>query len=564
MRILDSKLIPADTRKLCSPLLVSITACLVRPPVLTNTVLEWLGFALVITLAYRVLVHFIDRKGLRRFPAPSVAGFTELWLLYQSSTGQRFKSIDRLHSTLGKVVRIAPNHVSFSDPRAYRDIYGHGSPILKDDYYEHVADGHPSVAQTKSRAEHTRKRKALSHIFSAKEITAMEPRVFHILGKLCRDLQLKSQGLQIADTDAYPVTDGAFDIRPWLNMFSYDAITAMFWSSSYGFLDKGNDLCPSMTPSGAVKQVHAMDSFHSGARFNVMFGPLPKIWNDLAKKALAFTHIRKAAINFGAMARYQVVRRLEEPPAVSDLFSHLPATPSEKWPTPMPLSELIAESVTMMDAGNDTTQTSLTNCMYHIARYPEKQEKLYQILLKSASVVNPSRPAALFSEQLKHISYLRAVLDESFRCKPPVSIGLPRRTVNLAMIAGHSIAPNTTVSVPLYTLHHDESLFEDAWGFVPERWLAEDDENRDGWVTSPQEAKNLKEFVLPFSLGGRACIGRNLAYMELSMVVAALVLGFQWELAVPGSEMEMVERFNCNPKELMVRAKAREGVDWVN
>lgn len=532
---------------------------------LIGTVLKWLAAGLVTALAYPLCAHFIDRKGLRRFPAPSFAGFTELWLLYNSSTGQRFKTIDKVHRKLGKVVRIAPNHVSFSDPRAYRDIYGHGSSILKDNFYEQIADEHPSIAQTTKKAEHTRKRKALSHIFSAKGITAMEPRVLHAIEKLCRDLQLKSQGLQIADTDAYPVIDGVFDLRPWLNMFSYDAITAMFWSSSYAFLDKGNDLCPSMAPSGSVKQVHAMDSFHSGARFNVMFGPLPPIWNELAKQVFACTHIRKAGINFGGMARYQVVKRLEKQPAEPDLFSYLPTTPSEKWPTPMPLGELIAESATMMDAGNDTTQTSLTNCIYHLARHPEKQEKLYQILAKLTSLADPSRPTVLFSEQLKNIPYLRAVLDENFRCRPPVSIGLPRRTVNSgATIAGHAIAPNTIVSVPLYTLHHDESLFEDAWDFVPERWLAEDDENRDGWTTSPQEAKNLKEFVLPFSLGGRACIGRNLAYMELSMVMAALVLGFQWELAVPGSEMEMVERFNCNPKELMVRAKVRVGVDWVN
>ncbi|KAJ4231874.1 hypothetical protein NW757_013843 [Fusarium falciforme] len=170
----------------------------------------------------------------------------------------------------------------------------------------------------------------------------------------------------------------------------------------------------------------------------------------------------------------------------------------------------------------------------------------------------------LYSGQLQQIQYLRAVLDENFRCKPPVSIGLPRRATAGATTTGHFIAPGTTVSVPLYTLHHNENLFTDTWDFILERWLAEDDEHRDGWVTSRQQAKNLKAFGLPFSLGGWACIGRNLAYMELSMVIAALVPGFEWELAVPDSEMEMVERFNCNPKGLMVRAKVRPGVNWAS
>lgn len=506
-----------------------------------------------------------DKKGLRRFPSPSVvAAFTPLWFSYQASTGQRFKAIDNAHRKLGPVVLITPNHVSFADPRAYKDIYGHGSPILKDHFYTHAAGGNPSLAQTTSKAEHTRKRKALSHVFSAREVTAMEPRVLEVIRKLCVDLQLKSEGKRVSSEDPYPSENGSFDVRPWLNMFSYDAITSMFWSSPYGFLDKGNDLCPSMSELGDVRHVHAMDSFHSGSRFNVMYGFLPTSWNDLAKRILHFSHDRQGGLAFGGMARYLVVRRLEKPPANPDLFSHLPSESSPKWPTPMPLEELIAESATMMDAGNDTTQTSLTNCIYHLALHPDKQKKLHDILIAAVSTADPGRPVARYSDTLQHIPYLRACLDESFRCRAPVASGLPRRTVPPgATIAGRFIPPDTTVSMPLYTLHRNETLFREAHRFVPERWLAEGDEDRGGWEAGAREAKNLKDFVLPFSLGGRGCIGRNLAYMELSMVISALVLGFEWELAVPGRDMEMVERFNCNPKELYVRARVRDGVNWV-
>lgn len=517
-------------------------------------------------MASAVYSLFRDKKGLRRFPSPSiVAAFTPLWLSYQASKGQRFKAIDDAHRKLGPVVLIAPNHVSFSDPRAYRDIYGHGSPILKDQFYTHAAGGNPSLAQTTSKAEHTRKRKALSHVFSAREVTAMEPRVLDVIRKLCADLQLKSEGKRVSNADPYPSEGGSFDVRPWINMFSYDAITSMFWSSPYGFLDKGNDLCPAMSGSGDVKQVHAMDSFHSGSRFNVTYGFFPTSWNDFAKRILHFSHDRQAGLNFGAMARYLVVKRLENTPDEPDLFSHLPSKPSPKWPSPMPLEELIAESGTMLDAGNDTTQTSLTNCIYQLALHPDKQKKLYDVLVAAVSPDDARRPVARYSGMLQHIPYLRACLDESFRCRAPVASGLPRRTVPPgATIAGHFIPPDTTVSMPLYTLHRNKTLFREAYRFVPERWLAEDDENRGKWEVDAREAKNLKDFVLPFSLGGRGCIGRNLAYMELSMVICALVLGFEWELAAPGSDMEMVERFNCNPKELYVRAQVRDGVDWVN
>ena len=425
--------------------------------------------------------------------------------------------------------------------------------IVKDDFYAHIAAGNPSMAQTTSKAEHARKRKTMTHVFSAREITAMEPRVMETVRKLCRNLKSKAEGKLIASTDLYPVDNGAFDVRPWLNMFSYDAITAMFWSKTYGFLDKGNDVCPALTSTGETKQVHAMNTFHSASAFNVLWAHLPESLDKLVKIILANTHGRQSALNFYAMANHMVVERIRSPPSEPDLFSNLPVTPTEKHPTPMPLHEIVAECTTMMDAGNDTTQTSLTNCMYNLAANPAKQSKLRAQLLALGG-----DPIAHYSA-LQKAPYLRACLDESFRVQPPVAFGLPRRTVAPgATIAGHFVPPDVTVSVPLFSLHRDPNLFPDPLAFIPERWLPDDEV----YTPSERERRNLKEFVLPFSLGGRACIGRNLAYMELSIVIAALVMGFEWELRVEGQEMEYVERLNRNPKSLWVRARVREGMDF--
>lgn len=96
---------------------------------------------------------------------------------------------------------------------------------------------------------------------------------------------------------------------------------------------------------------------------------------------------------------------------------------------------------------------------------------------------------------------------------------------------------------------------KDPLSFIPERWLPEDEE----YQSTKEELKNLKEVVLPLSLGPRAGVGRNLAYMEVSITMATLVLAFEWELAVPG--IELIERFNCNPKELLVKLKGARFVD---
>ena len=209
-------------------------------------------------------------------------------------------------------------------------------------------------------------------------------------------------------------------------MFSYDAITAMFFSSTYGFLDKGNDICLARTPSGEVKQVHAMDTFHSAAAHNVLFAHLPEAWYKLAQIIFKYTHRKESAENFYAMANHQVIERLRSPPAQPGLISNLPVMLTEKWTDTMPLHEIVAECTTKMDAGNDTIQTSLTNLIWQLASNAEKQSKLRQALTSTLAPEN--QPIAHYAE-LQKVPYLRACLDGNFRCKAAVAFGLPGRTV---------------------------------------------------------------------------------------------------------------------------------------
>jgi benzoate 4-monooxygenase len=497
--------------------------------------------------------YFIDPKQLRRFPAPSVAAFTPLWSMWHSWNCDQYLAIHRAHEKLGSVVRIAPNHISFVDLAAYKDIYGHGVPIVKDDFYAHIADGNPSMAQATDKAVHASKRRSLAHVFSAKEITAMEPRVIDCVERLLSALRVKAAGGNVGPEDRYPVTEGVFDVRPWLNMLAYDAITSMFFTDEYGFLSRGVDLCPSVHSSGRKRVVHGMDSFHSASRFNTTLAQLPLPLYKLGRKLLWFVHGNESGEDFAGMSRAKVQHRLEHKPSVPDLFSRLPTEPTEKRPVPMPVEEIVAECATMLDAGNDTTQTTLTNCMFHLASNPQKQQRLYEELAAAVPGDNKGMKV-LPTNVLQQVPYLRAVLEENWRCSPPVGRGLPRRvTEGGATIAGHFIPGGVTVSASIYSLHRNEKLFRRALEFIPERWMPEEE-----FGQNELEAKNLKTYCIPFSMGPRACIGRNLAYMEVSIVIAALVLNFEWELAKEGYQIRLVERFNLSPRELMIRAKLRQ------
>jgi hypothetical protein len=75
------------------------------------------------TVFYRLFLH-----PLAGVPGPFAAKFTGLWRTSRYFKGTWYDDILNLHNTYGRVVRIAPNEVSFVDGDALKRIYGHGKP----------------------------------------------------------------------------------------------------------------------------------------------------------------------------------------------------------------------------------------------------------------------------------------------------------------------------------------------------------------------------------------------------------------------------------------------------
>ena len=389
--------------------------------------------------------YFLDSKSLRKYPGPKSAAFTSLWQMYCNNRGEKFLAVHSAHEKYGKIVRLGPNHLSFSSPQAFKDIYGHGTTVKKDVFYDNQAAGNPNMADATNKEIHRGKRKNLAHVFSPGQITAMEPRVMEVATKLVYDIEKKSKGQRISETDRFGVKNGVFDLRPWLNMFSYDAITAVFWSSSYGFLDRGNDDCIAESRDGSHTTVNAMHAFHTGAAHSVLLGHLTPFWYDLLRnRVLGWSHATICGNAFTDMARHLAKKRLSDPPLEPDLFSNFPTKPTAKRDAPMSMDEIIAESAVMLNAGNDTTQSSLTNTMYFLAKHPQVQDKLRRLLLEA--VLHDTNPVTSYDKVLRHVPYLRAVIDESFRLQAPLGTGLPRMTTKPLMIDGEMVQAGVTVS----------------------------------------------------------------------------------------------------------------------
>lgn len=93
----------------------------------------------------------------------------------------------------------------------------------------------------------------------------------------------------------------------------------------------------------------------------------------------------------------------------------------------------------------------------------------------------------------------------------------------------------TLVSVQTHTMHHNPAVFTDPYAFRPERWIK----------LQPEQLDKMNRDFMPFSLGSRACIARNLAMMELNLACAAILESGVLDGATSvGDKIEILEWFN--------------------
>lgn len=119
-------------------------------------------------------------------------------------------------------------------------------------------------------------------------------------------------------------------------------------------------------------------------------------------------------------------------------------------------------------------------------------------------------------------TYLRACIDEAMRMSPSVGGIVPREVLPGGIVVdGEHIPAGTVVGVPHYTIHHNAAYYPDPFAYSPERWVAGSGKTY-GAVSEASVAAAHSAFC-PFSVGPRGCIGKGLAYIEMSTTIARLL-----------------------------------------
>lgn len=244
---------------------------------------------------------------------------------------------------------------------------------------------------------------------------------------------------------------------------------------------------------------------------------------------------KKRGADWGAIVYHNVKSRLEKEEPKDDLFSKL-LRDSKGQEIGMSLEELVSECSPMMNAGTETTTSALVSTIFLLYSTPRALEKLRAELDEAF----PGDTLPTY-EAASKLPYLRACIEESFRLRPASSMGLPRIVPDGGrVIAGRFIQGGVTVSVPTYSLLRDKKAFDQPEEYNPDRWM----------TTDVKKKERMNKSHLPFSIGPRACIGRNISYFEQVVVIAHIFKFYDAKWTSETFDLEIEGRFNSTPGQL--------------
>lgn len=496
-------------------------------------------FSFVSTFAYFIVKplwdYLRDPKGLRKYPSINpIAGITNIGFMWEAYAGIRSKKLAEMHKT-HPVVRIGPNSLSYGSLSAIKDIYGHSSKCTKDTFYEVLAGSHFHLADVVDKAEHARKRKVLSSAYALKNLEGWEYKVADKTERFIKACDAHCTAPLPKGHSRPDPKDLTFNYRAYSNYFTLDAIADIGLSEKTGFLDAGNDKVTGEKMDGTIYEVPSYTAgLHATARAQALTVWATE-WYDFNSKYLSklVPSIRKMwELNEGwnDLVYHRATKRLARYRAGEKLDDFFQALMEDKNGNPNNLEwgEIIAEVSIMLNAGSDTTALAMNNVMAWLIKTPDVLQRLREEL---DSVLDPEDVVAPY-DKVKHLPYLRACLDESLRVTPSTSFGLPRRTPpEGAKILDEWVEGETTVSMSAYVAHRDPVVFPEPEKFNPDRWLGD-------------KGKDLQPYFISFSAGSRGCIGRNISYLEQTVLLASVVHRYDFALPSPTWEQERWETTN--------------------
>lgn len=207
----------------------------------------------------------------------------------------------------------------------------------------------------------------------------------------------------------------------------------------------------------------------------------------------------------------EIIEARRKRPEGRDVLGLLLAAQDEETGAGMTDQQLKDEVITMLTAGHETTAAALSWAWYLLAQDPASQERLHA---EAAAHLQGRSPTV---EDVPHLPFATAVFEESMRLYPP-AWGVPREAIDDDEINGYRIRKKLIITISQWTTHRHPAYWTEPDAFRPERFLAENVQER------PKFA------YYPFGAGPRACIGNHFAMLEGTLILSALAQRYHMTL----------------------------------
>ncbi|XP_062208095.1 cytochrome P450 CYP94D108-like [Phragmites australis] len=207
--------------------------------------------------------------------------------------------------------------------------------------------------------------------------------------------------------------------------------------------------------------------------------------------------------------------------------------------------------VSFVLAGKDSTSSGLTWFFWLLAANPRCERLVYEEASRHGDDHGVDGDGY---DELKGMRYLHAAITEAMRLYPPVPINSRVAAAGDVLPDGTTVRAGWFADYSAYAMGRMTRLWgDDCREFRPERWL-----DKGGELVAVDATR-----YPVFHAGPRACIGKEMAYVQMKAVVAAVVRRFVVETVQPASmeapppyEMTVTLRMKGG---LPVRIKRREG-----
>ncbi|RDX73588.1 Abscisic acid 8'-hydroxylase 3, partial [Mucuna pruriens] len=175
--------------------------------------------------------------------------------------------------------------------------------------------------------------------------------------------------------------------------------------------------------------------------------------------------------------------------------------------------------LTMIIAGQDT----IANAMTWMIKFVDENQQVYNTLMEEQLEIekNGSRNAYLTVEALNEMPYASKVVKEALRMASVVQ-WLPRVALEDCVIEGFNIKKGWNINVDARSIHHDPTVHNDPNVFNPSRF--------------PAESKPYS--FLAFGMGGRTCLGKNMAKAMMLVFLHRFVTNYKWKAIDPDPSIQ--------------------------